>query len=269
MEEDADRRRRALLAELLPSSLVRVFSFQTMDRSAPKGNRALRSRIRQRSVHPHVALVHGPVPRATRRGGAVTGEVDAEARMAALMEQVSRGDREAFTLLYQELCGPVRAIVHRVARDPAITEEVTQEALLEVWRLASRYDRTKGSVRSWAAGIAQRRAIDHVRSQEASRRRDDRVGRLESAHDDGASGEIDACIDRDRLSRALEQLTDLQRQSVELAYYAGYTYREVAVLLDLPEGTVKTRIRDGLIRLRVALSHPKRPRSGPGPRRRR
>lgn len=175
-----------------------------------------------------------------------------ESRTAALTQQVARGDADAFAGLYDELAPLVHGIVLRVVRDPSIAEEVSQEALLEVWRQASRYDASKGSVRSWAATIAHRRAVDRVRAEQARRHRDDRVGRMGTPADDVVA-DVEDRLDRERVVRALGQLTGLQRQSVELAYYGGHTYREVAALLDLPEGTVKTRIRDGLIRLRDTL----------------
>lgn len=178
---------------------------------------------------------------------------DPEAASAAVMERVAQGDQQAFAALYDELAGLVHGIILRVVRNPAIAEEVTQEAFLEMWRLAPRYERSKGSVRSWSATIAHRRAVDRVRSEQASTDRDTRVARLDDRQQADASEQVEDRDDRDRVAAALAQLTDLQRQSVELAYYGGHTYREVAVLLDVPEGTVKTRIRDGLIRLRDTM----------------
>lgn len=180
-------------------------------------------------------------------------EHDPEGRAAELLRRVARGDEQAFAALYDELARLVHGIVLRVLRDPSQSEEVTQEVLVELWRLAPRYDRSKGSVRSWAATVAHRRAVDRVRSEQASRARDDRSGRLEITETDTVASDVEDRLDRERVVKALEELTPLQRQSVELAYYGGHTYREVAVLLDIPEGTVKTRIRDGLTRLRDQL----------------
>jgi RNA polymerase sigma-70 factor, ECF subfamily len=178
---------------------------------------------------------------------------DPEQRAAALMQQIARGDQEAFAELYDVLAGLVHGIVLRVVRDPAQSEEVTQEVMVELWRHAPRYDPASGSVRSWAATMAHRRAVDRVRSEQAGRDRQERVGRLQTAGVDSTSEEVEDQLDRERVARALDTLTPLQRRTVELAYYGGHTYREVAVLLDVPEGTVKTRIRDGLIRLRDTL----------------
>jgi RNA polymerase sigma-70 factor (ECF subfamily) len=170
-----------------------------------------------------------------------------------LLRQAGRGDHVAFGRLYDELAPLVHGVVRRVVRDPAQSEEVTQEVFVELWRLAARYDDAKGSVRSWAATVAHRRAIDRVRSEQKAR---DRVAREVSNvvldHDD-VTGVVEDELDRVRVRRALEQLTPLQREAVELAYVGGHTYREVAVLLGVAEGTVKSRIRDGLIRLRDEL----------------
>lgn len=174
-------------------------------------------------------------------------------RVGALVQRVAAGDQAAFAALYDEVAGLVHGIVLRVLRDPSMAEEVTQEVFVELWRQAPSFDPQRGAVKSWVATMAHRRAVDRVRSEQASRRRDDRVGRLEPQVTDPVQDEVEDRLDRDRVGRALGQLTPLQRQTVELAYYGGHTYREVAVLLGLPEGTVKTRIRDGLQRLRAAM----------------
>jgi RNA polymerase sigma-70 factor (ECF subfamily) len=132
-----------------------------------------------------------------------------------------------------------------------------QEVFVELWRIAPRHDPAKGTVMSWVATIAHRRAVDRVRSEQASRNRVEREStRVERPHDDVSESVVSldqAQFDRRRVRRALERLTSMQREAVELAYFGGYTYREVAVLLDVPEGTIKTRIRDGMIRLRDDL----------------
>lgn len=176
---------------------------------------------------------------------------------AALLARAGRGDQLAFAALYDELSGLVHGVVRRVVRDPSQSDEVTQEVFVELWRLAARFDGTRGSVRSWAATVAHRRAIDRVRSEQSAR---DRVAReisnVSIAHDEVADGvleEMTSSLDGARVRSALDRLTPLQRDAIELAYVGGHTYREVAVLLDVAEGTVKTRIRDGMIRLRDEL----------------
>jgi len=178
--------------------------------------------------------------------------------LVTLMRLVGRGDQEAFAELYDALAAKVHGTVLRVVRDPAQAEEVTQEVFVEVWRIAPRYDRAKGGVAAWVATIAHRRAVDRVRSEQATRDRTERhTDRAEPPTDVVADTVVDgehANFERRRVRRALERLTDMQRHAVELAYFGGYTYREVAVLLDVPEGTIKTRIRDGMIRLRDELA---------------
>lgn len=178
-------------------------------------------------------------------------------RLVELIRAAGRGDQGAFAELYDATAGLVHGIVLRVVRDPAQTEEVVQEVFVELWRLAPRFDSARGTVTAWAATIAHRRAVDRVRSEQASRTRVER----ESAnavrdHDMVSEPVVDrafADFERRRVRRALDRLTEMQRQAIELAYFGGHTYREVAVLLGEPEGTIKTRIRDGMIRLRDEL----------------
>lgn len=172
-----------------------------------------------------------------------------------LMVRVARGDRSAFDGLYDLIAPKVHSVVLRVLRDPAMAEEVTQEVLVELWRLAPRYEVERGGVRTWATTIAHRRAIDRVRATQSARDRDHRDGTLSAATPafDQVAEVVEDRMERERVIRAMQSLTDAQRESIELAYWSGYTYREVAVLLRVPEGTVKTRIRDGLIRLRDHL----------------
>ena len=173
--------------------------------------------------------------------------------VGALLRRAGRGDQSAFGELYDELAPMVHGVVLKVVRDPAMSEEVTQEVFVELWRLAARFDGTKGSARSWAATLAHRRAIDRVRSEQATRDRQDRDAQRAVAPHDVVVAEVESTLDVARVRRALAHLSDLQREAVELAYFGGHTYREVAVLLGVAEGTVKSRIRDGLIRLRDEL----------------
>ncbi len=197
-----------------------------------------------------------PVPDAsTFTGAGGDGGRDETAQTAeALLRLVARGDQAAFERLYDRVAGPVLGVVLRVLRDPAQSEEVAQEVLVEVWRTASRFDPARGGAATWILTMAHRRAIDRVRSAQAATDRDAKVAQLDhSPAYDEVSEAVEARLERDQVRRALESLTDLQREAVRLAYYGGYTYREVAELLDVPLGTVKTRLRDGLSRLRDAL----------------
>ena len=148
--------------------------------------------------------------------------------------------------------GPVLGMVRGVLRDLAQSEEVMQEVLLELWRTASRFDPGKGSALSWVMTMAHRRAVDRVRSEQKAVEREFRAATAHVDFDD-VTETVEATLDRERVRHCLRSLTDLQRESVTLAYYGSYSYSEVAGLLGVAVGTVKTRMRDGLIRLRDCL----------------
>jgi RNA polymerase sigma-70 factor, ECF subfamily len=171
----------------------------------------------------------------------------------ALLRRAGRGDQSAFADLFDELSPMVHGVVLKVVRDPSQAEEVAQEVFVELWRLAARFDGSKGSARSWAATLAHRRAIDRVRSEQSSRDREAREVSRASGDHDVVVAEVESSIDQARVRRALARLSAIQREAVELAYFGGHTYREVAVVLGVAEGTVKSRIRDGMIRLRDEL----------------
>jgi RNA polymerase sigma-70 factor (ECF subfamily) len=174
------------------------------------------------------------------------------APLAVLLGQVARGDSVAFGAVYDQVAGQVFGLATAVLRDPAQAEEVCQEVLLDVWRNAARFDASRGTAMAWLMTLAHRRAVDRVRTQQAATAREQRVARAEISYDSVAET-VEARLDAERVRRCLGSLTDLQRESITLAYYRGRTYREVAALLNVPVGTVKTRMRDGLIRLRDCL----------------
>jgi RNA polymerase sigma-70 factor (ECF subfamily) len=171
------------------------------------------------------------------------------------MAEIALGSAEAFEQLYPVLAPPAYGLALRVLRDPGLAQDVTQEVLVDVWRLAPRYDRTRGSVLAWAMTMAHRRAVDRVRREQSQLDRAARAARSASvgADHDVVVGELERTWDAALVRRGLESLTGLQRQAIELAYFRGYTHPEVASVLGIPLGTAKTRIRDGLIRLRDTL----------------
>ncbi len=178
----------------------------------------------------------------------------ASADIDELMDRVAQGDQSAFGSLYDALAPHVHGLVLRVLRDPAQSEEVTQEVFLEVWQQAKRFDADRGRARAWITVMAHRRAVDRVRAAQASQERDLREGIKEyrESYDD-VEHRVQVALESERVHKAMESLTEVQRQAIKLAYYGGYSYGEVAQALDLPLGTVKTRIRDGMIRLRDTL----------------
>ncbi|OEJ27735.1 RNA polymerase subunit sigma [Streptomyces agglomeratus] len=184
----------------------------------------------------------------------IGGIAPAPPDLQELLGKVARGDRDAFGLIYDAVCGPVLGLVRAVLRDPAQSEEVTQEVLIQVWRGAARFQASRGSAMTWVLTLAHRRAVDRVRSAQASSDRERKAAMLEQtpAYDE-VTEEVESRLEREQVRRCLRTLTELQRQSVTLAYYRGLAYREVAELLAVPLGTVKTRLRDGLIRLRDCL----------------
>lgn len=179
---------------------------------------------------------------------------DERAGLDELLVRVARGDTPAFEAVFDQMADSVFGVIRRVLRDPAQSEEVAQEVMVEVWRTATRFDLTRGSASTWILTMAHRRAIDRVRSAQSARDRDQRVAHRDHVTPyDEVADQVETRLEQEQVRRCLGQLTDLQRQSVTLAYYGGHTYREVAQLLDVPLGTVKTRLRDGLIRLRDCM----------------
>ncbi len=173
---------------------------------------------------------------------------------ADLLARTARGDTAAFSALYDRISPWVFGLVRRILRNPAQSEEVTQEVMIDVWRTAARYDATRGSAHSWILTIAHRRAVDRVRSEQAAADRTELVAARSTETDfDQVSETVTTRLEVEQVRRCLDSLTDLQRESITLAYYDGYTYPEVAQRLDAKLPTIKARMRDGLIRLRDCL----------------
>ncbi|MEV7560933.1 ECF RNA polymerase sigma factor SigK [Streptomyces sp. NPDC089795] len=194
--------------------------------------------------------VNRPSPFAPDPGEGPAGRTD----LSQVMRQVAHGDKEAFSVLYDALAPLVLGIVIKVVRDRAQSEEVAQEVMIDLWRQAARYRSDSGSVLTWAATIAHRRAVDRVRSAQASTDREHaQAAREHRTAFDEVAEQVETRLDSEQVRRCLRGLTELQRQAVTLAYYQGLTYREVAEALHTPLPTVKTRMRDGLIRLRDCM----------------
>ena len=173
---------------------------------------------------------------------------------AELMARVARGDAAAFAQVYDLMAPRVYGLIRRVLRNPAQSEEVTQEVMVEVWRTATRYDADRGSLTSWILTMAHRRAIDRVRAEQSSTDREQAVAAASATTEyDEVSEAVTTNLEVQQVRHCLSALTELQRESVTLAYYGGYSYREVAELLDAKLATIKARMRDGLIRLRDCL----------------
>lgn len=184
----------------------------------------------------------------------ITGAPQRGPELSDVVARVTGGDHEAFATLYDAVAGPVYGLVLKVLRDPAQSEEVAQEVMVEVWRTATHFRPEQGSVMTWVMTMTHRRAVDRVRSEEAATARERRNALRERTPDyDQVSEEVAVRLESEQVRRCLRGLSELQRQAVTLAYYQGYTYREVAASLSAPLGTVKTRLRDGLIRLRDCM----------------
>jgi RNA polymerase sigma-70 factor, ECF subfamily len=185
------------------------------------------------------------------QGGAPAGEAG-HGSLELTLAAVARGDDAAFRVVYAQVAPAVLGVVRRVLRDPAQSEEVMQEVLLEIWRMAARFDPSTGSAEAWIMTVAHRRAVDRVRSEQRAADRELRAATASIDYDSVSDAALTS-LEHQRVRHCLDGLTDLQREAVTLAYYGGYSYREVAQLLGAAVGTVKTRMRDGLIRLRDCL----------------
>jgi RNA polymerase sigma-70 factor (ECF subfamily) len=199
------------------------------------------------------------IPPATVRSAAPAFLPSPDLRLADLVHEVARGSASAFERLYDAVADQVYGVALRVLRDPELAEDAAQEALLEVWTTAPRFETARGSARGWILTIAHRRAVDRVRREEshASRARAAHAAAFTSARaDDGPARVVDALQaewEATRVRRALARLSELQREALSLAYWKGLTHSEVASELGIPLGTAKARLRDGLLRMRDLL----------------
>ncbi len=173
--------------------------------------------------------------------------------LVVLLKSAASGDQAGFSSLYDTLAPMLYGIILRIVRDHARSEEVTQEVFVELWRVAPTFDERRGNVRAFAVTIARRRAIDCVRSVEAARSRDGNdVGRSHCEVESVEELVVDGA-EANRVRVALERLPEAQQKAIGLAYFESLSYRQVAEQLDIPIGTIKTRIRDGMTTMRSEL----------------
>lgn len=187
-------------------------------------------------------------------GVEVSEDGESADRVAELLIRVADRDEAAFGTLYDMLSSRVFGLILRVLVDRAQSEEVLQEVFLEVWQSAGAFAPNKGQGRSWVLTIAHRRAVDRVRSAQAAGERDVRAGMRElNTPTSGVEEQVELRIESRRVARALQALPELQREALTLAYFGGYSQSEIAALSGTPLGTIKTRMRDGLSRLRTEM----------------
>lgn len=178
---------------------------------------------------------------------------DAAPDLNDLLVRAGRGDEVAFAAIYDALGSSVYGLARRVIRDPARAEEVSQEVFIQVWQSAARFDPSRGNAKSWLLTLAHRRAVDAVRHDQAATNRENKYDWSNGPDFDEVEETVTITLEHEQVKRCLDGLTELQREAVNLAYYQGYTYAEVATALDANTATIKTRMRDGIVRLRDCM----------------
>jgi RNA polymerase sigma-70 factor (ECF subfamily) len=217
----------------------------------------------QKDDHAHTHCAERRSRRLPRRPSPLTtvnrqGETSGGHRpdtLEAQMVAAGRGDQAAFAEIYENVAPRIHGLARRILRDPQLAEDVTQEVLLALWQASSGFDPDRGSALSWVMTIAHRRAVDRVRATDAWRRRDAvEAARTHTVPYDETAASAHASLEGQRIRAALATLSPSQRRALELAYFGGLTHSEVSRLMQVPLGTAKSRIRDGLVRLRDVLS---------------
>lgn len=194
---------------------------------------------------------NAPNPEATASPGT---PVEVNRRLGELLALIANGDQGAFAEFYELTSRRVFGMARRVLIDPELSEDTTQEVFLQVWQNAAKFNPEAGSPLAWLMTISHRRAVDKVRSSQSSTDREAKYGASSQDIDhDSVSDEVGSRLEAEAVVRCLDTLTETQQQSVRLAYYGGLTYREVAEKLNAAVPTIKSRIRDGLIRLKTCL----------------
>jgi RNA polymerase sigma factor (sigma-70 family) len=199
----------------------------------------------------HVTMA--PVSRAARRPEDDVADAD-------LVRRIRAGDRSAVDDLYDRFRRPAFALARRILGDDGLAEDVLQDVFLGVWRDPAAYDRSRGSFASWLLAVVHHKAVDAVRREESQRRRKTRAEEEFELEAPIAARDVEdeawSRVVAEQVRTALGELSDAQREALTLAYYGGYTQREVAALTGAPLGTVKTRMLAGMRRLREELGGP-------------
>lgn len=162
----------------------------------------------------------------------------------------------AFATLFDRYGAPAFGLAVKICNNRAVAEDVVQEAFLSIWRRAGQFDPLRGSASSYLFSAVHNKAVDAVRHEESMRRRE--VGLLDLPTESGSDDVVEAAwlgVRRSEVRAAVARLSPLQREALELAYFEGLTYGEVAMKLGIPLGTAKTRLRDGLMKLRAMVPH--------------
>lgn len=176
------------------------------------------------------------------------------ASLTDLLLRVAAKDQDAFAAFYAQTSRRVYGLARRVLIDPELSEDTTQEVYLQVWNLADRFRPEMGSPMAWLMTLTHRRAVDKVRSEQSSTDREARYGAaMQDIDHDDVVDTVTQRLEAETVLKCLDSLTDTQQESVKLAYYGGLTYREVAEKLGVAVPTIKSRIRDGLLRLKTCL----------------
>ena len=172
---------------------------------------------------------------------------------APLVTAIGRFSEEALAEAYRRHSGAVYGLARRILRDETFAEEITQEVFLRLWNNPEKFDAERGTLRSYLLAHAHGRSIDVIRAESARRTREDNDARLTPKEGQNVEEEVWEMALADTIKEALSTLGESERRPIELAYFGGHTYREVAEMIGQPEGTVKSRIRSGLKRLKVSL----------------
>ena len=170
-----------------------------------------------------------------------------------LVIAIARYNADAFAEAYRRHAGAVFALAHRMLWERATAEELVQEIFLRLWEHPDRFDQSRGSLRSFLLMDAHARCVDRIRSDSRRREREERTARSAMVTEYDIDLEAHDLEVGEQVREVMATLSEAERRAIELAYFGGHTYREVARILDQPEGTVKSRIRTGLMRLRTQL----------------